>query len=119
VLKTYQTDRPVNAALIHPNKEHILLGGGQDAMNVTTTGGRVGKFETRFFHMVRTQQQLLYNHSLLTYYCYDCTHNAVTVAIGVYCSHIDAPHASTHPSRLHMHSLVYSSLYREVLSETS
>jgi translation initiation factor 3 subunit I len=57
VLKTYQTDRPVNAALIHPNKEHILLGGGQDAMNVTTTGGRVGKFETRFFHMVSSLQQ--------------------------------------------------------------
>ncbi|CAM9390945.1 unnamed protein product, partial [Chrysoparadoxa australica] len=28
-IKNYQTDRPVNAAVIHPTKEHILLGGGQ------------------------------------------------------------------------------------------
>lgn len=56
VLKTYTTDRPVNAAVIHPNKEHILLGGGQDAMSVTTTGGRVGKFETRFFHMIYEEE---------------------------------------------------------------
>jgi hypothetical protein len=53
VLKNYQTDRPVNAAVIHPTKDHILLGGGQDAMTVTTTGSRVGKFETRFYYMVR------------------------------------------------------------------
>lgn len=56
VLKTYQTDRPVNAAIIHPTKEHILLGGGQDAMNVTTTSGKVGKFETRFYHMIYEEE---------------------------------------------------------------
>lgn len=51
-LKTYRTDRPVNDAVISDHKEHILLGGGQEAMSVTTTSGKVGKFETRFFHMV-------------------------------------------------------------------
>jgi len=51
-LKTYKTDRPVNDAVISPNKEHILLGGGQDAMSVTTTSGKAGKFETKFFHLV-------------------------------------------------------------------
>jgi hypothetical protein len=30
----------------------VLLGGGQDAMNVTTTSLRQGKFETRFWHKV-------------------------------------------------------------------
>lgn len=50
-LKTYKTDRPVNDAVISETKDHILLGGGQEAMSVTTTAGKVGKFETRFFHL--------------------------------------------------------------------
>jgi len=28
----------------------VLIGGGQDAMSVTTTAASQGKFETRFFH---------------------------------------------------------------------
>ncbi|KAL3909159.1 MAG: hypothetical protein SGARI_002739 [Bacillariaceae sp.] len=36
-LKTYTTDRPVNDAVISETKDHILLGGGQEAMSVTTT----------------------------------------------------------------------------------
>eukprot|EP00586_Coscinodiscus_wailesii_P020391 CAMPEP_0172504642 /NCGR_PEP_ID=MMETSP1066-20121228/180440_1 /TAXON_ID=671091 /ORGANISM="Coscinodiscus wailesii, Strain CCMP2513" /LENGTH=358 /DNA_ID=CAMNT_0013280917 /DNA_START=28 /DNA_END=1104 /DNA_ORIENTATION=- len=51
-LKTYKTDRPVNDAVISETKDHILLGGGQEAMSVTTTSGKVGKFETRFFHLI-------------------------------------------------------------------
>ena len=51
-LKTYKTDRPVNDAVISEHKDHILLGGGQEAMSVTTTSGKVGKFETRFFNLV-------------------------------------------------------------------
>lgn len=30
----------------------VVLGGGQDAMDVTTTSTRVGKFDARFFHLV-------------------------------------------------------------------
>ena len=30
----------------------MLLGGGQEAMSVTTTSLRQGKFETRFWHKV-------------------------------------------------------------------
>jgi translation initiation factor 3 subunit I len=30
----------------------VLLGGGQEAMSVTTTSLRQGKFETRFWHKV-------------------------------------------------------------------
>jgi translation initiation factor 3 subunit I len=33
-----------------------MLGGGQDAMNVTTTGAKSGKFETRFYHLVFDQE---------------------------------------------------------------
>ena len=56
VLKTYTTDRPVNAIVPHPTRDHVLLGGGQDAMSVTTTAGRVGKFECRFFEAIYNQE---------------------------------------------------------------
>jgi translation initiation factor 3 subunit I len=55
-LKTYRTDRPVNDAVISMHKDHILLGGGQEAMSVTTTSAKVGKFETRFFHLVYEEE---------------------------------------------------------------
>jgi len=56
-LKTYKTDRPVNDAVISETKDHILLGGGMDAMGVTTSGGaNSGKFETRFFHLVYEEE---------------------------------------------------------------
>lgn len=51
-LKTYKTDRPVNSASISPLKDHVCLGGGQEAMDVTTTSTRIGKFDSRFFHLV-------------------------------------------------------------------
>lgn len=54
--KTYKTDRPVNDAIISETKDHILLGGGQEAMAVTTTSGKVGKFETRFFYTVYEEE---------------------------------------------------------------
>lgn len=52
VQKQYKTERPVNSAAISPLKEHVLVGGGQEAMSVTTTAGKVGKFDARFYHMV-------------------------------------------------------------------
>ena len=55
-LKTYKTDRPVNDAVISETKDHIILGGGQEAMSVTTTSGKVGKFEARFFHLVYEEE---------------------------------------------------------------
>lgn len=51
VLKTYKTERPVNAAAISPLMDQILLGGGQDAALVTTTTDRE-KFDARFFHKI-------------------------------------------------------------------
>lgn len=50
--KTFKTDRPVNSAAISPTKPHVVLGGGQEAMDVTTTSTRIGKFDSRFYHMV-------------------------------------------------------------------
>jgi len=52
VLKTYKTDRPVNSATISPIREQVVTGGGQEAMEVTTTSSRAGKFDAKFFHMI-------------------------------------------------------------------
>ena len=49
---TYSLDVPCNAIALSPVKEHVILGGGQDAMAVTTTAASAGKFETRFHHMI-------------------------------------------------------------------
>lgn len=55
-LKTYKTERPVNSAAISPLLEHVVLGGGQDAMEVTTTSTRQGKFDSRFFHLIYEEE---------------------------------------------------------------
>jgi translation initiation factor 3 subunit I len=34
VLKTYQSDRPINSADISPIFDHVVLGGGQEASQV-------------------------------------------------------------------------------------
>lgn len=52
ILKTYVSDTPLNSATITPKKEYVILGGGQAAMDVTTTSARQGKFEARFYHKV-------------------------------------------------------------------
>lgn len=51
-MKVYQTERPVNSAAISPIRDHVVLGGGQEAMDVTTTSVKDGKFDSRFFHLV-------------------------------------------------------------------
>jgi len=56
VLKTYQTGTNANAAAIHPTFPHVLVGGGQEASQVTTTSSRAGKFEARFFHTVYAEE---------------------------------------------------------------
>jgi len=51
-LKTYPTETPLNSAAIAPFRPYVLVGGGQEAMAVTTTSIRQGKFETRFWHKI-------------------------------------------------------------------
>jgi translation initiation factor 3 subunit I len=51
-MKTYVADTPLNSAAITPKKDFVILGGGQAAMDVTTTAARQGKFEARFYHKV-------------------------------------------------------------------
>merc|ERR1712113_190229 len=52
-LKEFKTERPVNSASVSPIRDQVVLGGGQEAMEVTTTSSRVGKFDARFFHDLR------------------------------------------------------------------
>ena len=56
IIKVYRTDRPVNGAVISPTHPHVLLGGGQEAMNVTVTAASKGKFESKFFHMIYEEE---------------------------------------------------------------
>jgi len=50
--KTYVSERPVNSAAMSPIRDHIVLGGGEEAMQVTQTGGKQGQFEAKMYHMV-------------------------------------------------------------------
>ncbi|KAL5986114.1 Eukaryotic translation initiation factor 3 subunit I [Asimina triloba] len=52
LIKTYVTERPVNACAISRVPDHVVIGGGQDASHVTTTDCRSGKFEAKFFHKI-------------------------------------------------------------------
>ncbi|ONI18276.1 hypothetical protein PRUPE_3G206800 [Prunus persica] len=49
LIKTYVTERPVNAVAMSPLLDDVVLGGGQDASAVTTTDHRAGKFEAKFY----------------------------------------------------------------------
>jgi len=50
-IQTYTADMPVNDASISPIGDHVLLAGGTEAVDVTTTGGS-DKFGARFYHKV-------------------------------------------------------------------
>jgi translation initiation factor 3 subunit I len=52
VLKSFTTDTPLNTAALTAKKDFAILGGGQAAMDVTTTSSRQGKFEARFYHKI-------------------------------------------------------------------
>lgn len=42
----------MNSAAISPIRNHVLLGGGQEARDVTTTSTKQGKFDARFYHLI-------------------------------------------------------------------
>ncbi|KAG8463621.1 hypothetical protein KFE25_003894 [Diacronema lutheri] len=54
IVKSYECDRPLNSAHISPLREcpYVIVGGGQDAMSVTTTSSKMGKLDAVFFHLV-------------------------------------------------------------------
>lgn len=56
LMKVYKADAPMNTAAITPKKNFVILGGGQEARNVTTTAESQGKFEARFYHKIFTEE---------------------------------------------------------------
>ncbi|KAK4794694.1 hypothetical protein SAY86_012688 [Trapa natans] len=56
LIKTYLTERPVNAVTMSPLLDHVVLGGGQDASAVTTTDHRAGKFEAKFYDKILQEE---------------------------------------------------------------
>lgn len=52
IVKTFRVRRPVNGAALSPLHPHVILGGGQEAMEVTVTRGDSGMFESRIFHAI-------------------------------------------------------------------
>jgi translation initiation factor 3 subunit I len=55
-LKSVKLNCPANAGAIRPGSEHLINGGGQDAMNVTTTSTKSGKFEARFWDYIYEEE---------------------------------------------------------------
>lgn len=51
-LKVFTSDKPLNCAVLHPYLNLVMVVGGQDARDVTTTGHKSGKFEVEFFHTI-------------------------------------------------------------------
>lgn len=51
-IKTYKSDRPLNCASPSPRTNHILLAGGQQASEVTTTTHKTGRFQIDFYHTI-------------------------------------------------------------------
>lgn len=52
VLKSYQHEKPVLSAFVSPLLDHVILGGGQDASQVTLTSSKAGGFESKIVHKV-------------------------------------------------------------------
>jgi len=56
LLKSYETNYPVNAAAISPIFDHVILGGGQHAMGAALGGGDIAQFSARFFHLIDEEE---------------------------------------------------------------
>eukprot|EP01126_Amoeba_proteus_P023145 TRINITY_DN232_c0_g1_i2.p1 TRINITY_DN232_c0_g1~~TRINITY_DN232_c0_g1_i2.p1 ORF type:complete len:216 (+),score=26.15 TRINITY_DN232_c0_g1_i2:483-1130(+) len=51
-VKVYEVGRPLNAAAISPLMDHVVVGGGESASEVTLTGANTEQFKVRFFHSI-------------------------------------------------------------------
>eukprot|EP00210_Caulerpa_lentillifera_P008448 g8060.t1 len=56
VLKRYKFASPVNAGDMSPTHDYIVLGGGQEAVDVAVKGSQEGNFEARFFHKIYAEE---------------------------------------------------------------
>lgn len=56
LVKEYKADRPIRSAAFNPVKKQIIMAGGQDAKDVTTTASSAGKFDILFMDCVHEEQ---------------------------------------------------------------
>ena len=52
VIKTFQSDRNLNGASISPILNHVIMAGGEDALDVMHSSAKQGRFEVDFWHTV-------------------------------------------------------------------
>jgi len=50
VIRTYQSNRPINSGAISPLFNQVLIGGGTEAKDVALVSGRMSHFEVDFWH---------------------------------------------------------------------
>jgi len=51
-IRTYETGRPINAAALSPVMDHVIVGGGERAEDVTQSGMTSEQFKVRFYHSI-------------------------------------------------------------------
>jgi len=51
-IKMYETGRPINAAALSPVMDHVIVGGGERAEDVTQSGMTSEQFKVRFYHSI-------------------------------------------------------------------
>jgi len=51
-IKTYSPSRPLNSGAISPLMDHVILGGGEDADEVTRSAAGSGQFKVKFYNSV-------------------------------------------------------------------
>jgi len=55
-VNVYDVGRPLNAASISPLMDHVIMGGGERAEDVTRTGATSEQFKVRFYHSIFASQ---------------------------------------------------------------
>jgi len=52
VVRSYETGRPLNAVAMSPLMDHVIVGGGESAEEVTMSELTAANFKVRFFHSI-------------------------------------------------------------------
>jgi len=51
-VRTYDVGRPMNAAAISPLMDHVIVGGGEEAVDAALSQGNSEQFKVRFYHSI-------------------------------------------------------------------
>jgi len=56
IIKTFDVGRPINCSAISPLMEHVIMGGGERAEDVTTSMSNTEQFQVRFYHSIYEEE---------------------------------------------------------------